>query len=142
ICAVHQPAAKKKSLSFGMLLATDLPIQFFSDRMRLSQILNNLLDNAIKFTAKGGVSLEVVVVKGKIRIKVLDTGSGIEKKDLAHLFEYFYQTDTVRVQRGEGLGLGLSLAKEFAELIGGAISIESQLGVGTVVELTIPIDSR
>lgn len=142
IGALHQLAAQKKQLRFRLLLAPDLPAQFFSDRLRLAQVLNNLLDNAIKFTAHGGIALEIAALKREIRFRVTDTGPGMEKKDLKHLFEYFYQTETVRAQRGHGLGLGLSLAKEFTELIGGSIRIESEPGVGTVVELTIPMDSR
>jgi nitrogen-specific signal transduction histidine kinase len=140
--SMHKINADKKGLSFQMRLAPDLPSNFLCDRVRLSQILNNMLDNAVKFTVTGGVTIEVTTFRDKLKIRVLDTGPGIAKGELKHLFEYFYQAESVRAGRSRGLGLGLSLAKEFTDLIRGTIRIDSEVGVGTVVNLSIPLNAR
>lgn len=140
--SMHKINADKKGLSFQMRLAPDLPRNFLCDRVRLSQILNNMLDNAVKFTVTGGVTIEVTTRMNKLKIKVLDTGPGIAKGELKHLFEFFYQAESVRAGRSRGLGLGLSLAKEFTDLIRGSIRIESEVGIGTVVNLSIPLHAR
>jgi signal transduction histidine kinase len=142
IGSMHKINADKKGLSFQMRLAPDLPGNFLCDRVRLSQILNNMLDNAVKFTVTGGVTVEVTTFMNKLKIKVLDTGPGISKGELKHLFEYFYQAESVRAGRSRGLGLGLSLAKEFTDLIRGSIRIDSEVGIGTVVNLSIPLNVR
>ncbi|AMP08765.1 his Kinase A domain protein [Collimonas arenae] len=142
IGSMHRINADRKGLTFQMRLAPDLPSNFLCDRVRLSQILNNMLDNAIKFTVTGGVIMEVTTARERLKIRVLDTGPGISKNELQHLFEYFYQTESVRAGRGRGLGLGLSLAKEFTDLIRGSIRIDSEVGVGTVVNLSIPLNAR
>ncbi|HWW08211.1 sensor histidine kinase [Collimonas sp.] len=142
IGSMHKINADKKGLSFQMRLAPDLPGNFLCDRVRLSQILNNMLDNAVKFTVTGGVTIEVTTFRNKLKIRVLDTGPGISKGELKHLFEYFYQAESVRTGRSRGLGLGLSLAKEFTDLIRGSIRIDSEVGVGTVVNLNIPLNAR
>jgi len=136
----HQITAQKKQLSFQMTLAPNLPASFVCDRLRLSQIVNNLLDNAVKFTETGGITMNVALVKDKLSITVLDTGPGIPQAELRHLFEYFYQSELVRVRRGPGLGLGLSLTKDFTDLIRGSIRIDSEVGVGTAVYLRVPLD--
>ncbi|AIY40309.1 Sensor histidine kinase/response regulator [Collimonas arenae] len=140
--SMHKINADKKGLSFQMRLAPDLPANFLCDRVRLSQILNNMLDNAVKFTVTGGVAIEVTTAKEQLKIRVLDSGPGISKSELKHLFEYFYQSESVRAGRSRGLGLGLSLAKEFTDLIRGSIRIDSEVGVGTVVNLSIPLNVR
>lgn len=142
IGSMHKINADRKGLRFQMRLAPDLPANFLCDRVRLSQILNNMLDNAVKFTVAGAVTIEVTTVKDKLKIRVLDSGPGISKSELKHLFEYFYQSESVRAGRGRGLGLGLSLAKEFTDLIRGTIRIDSEVGVGTVVNLSIPLNMR
>lgn len=142
IGSMHKINADRKGLRFQMRLAPDLPANFLCDRVRLSQILNNMLDNAVKFTVAGAVTIEVTTVKDKLKIRVLDSGPGISKSELKHLFEYFYQSESVRAGRGRGLGLGLSLAKEFTDLIRGTIRIDSEVGVGTVVNLSIPLNVR
>lgn len=138
----HQITAHKKLLSFKMTLAPNLPDHFVSDRLRLSQIVNNLLDNAVKFTETGGITMNVELVKDQLSFTVLDTGPGIPQAELGHLFEYFYQGELVRVRRGLGLGLGLSLTKDFTDLIRGSIRIDSEVGVGTAVYLRLPLDIR
>ena len=142
IGSMHKINADRKGLRFQMRLAPDLPANFLCDRVRLSQILNNMLDNAVKFTVTGAVTIEVTTVRDKLKIRVLDSGPGISKSELKHLFEYFYQSESVRAGRGRGLGLGLSLAKEFTDLIRGTIRIDSEVGVGTVVNLSIPLNVR
>ncbi|MFC5475970.1 ATP-binding protein [Paraherbaspirillum soli] len=142
IGSMHQITAQKKQLTFRMTLADDLPKHFFCDRVRLSQILNNLLDNAVKFTVTGSVTMDVALVKGQIVVRVIDTGPGMQKEELTHLFEYFYQSESVRARQGRGLGLGLSLAKEFTDLIRGRIQVNSEVGVGTAVDLRVPLDVR
>lgn len=136
----HQITAHKKQLSFEMTLAPDLPVSFVCDRLRLSQIVNNLIDNAIKFTDTGGITMNVELVEDQLSITVLDTGQGIPESELRHLFEYFYQSELVRLRPGPGLGLGLSLTKDFTDLIRGTIRISSEVGVGTAVYLHVPLE--
>ncbi|MCL6441967.1 MAG: cell wall metabolism sensor histidine kinase WalK [Alicyclobacillus sp.] len=110
------------------------------NRDMLDRVLDNILGNALKYTPAGG---RVIVSVGRQRrsllIQVQDNGPGIPEKDLPHVFERFYRVDKARSRRMGGSGLGLALAREIAQLHGGDIAIDSQLGKGTTVYLTLPV---
>ncbi|HLU10282.1 MAG TPA: HAMP domain-containing sensor histidine kinase [Oceanobacillus sp.] len=117
------------------------PVRINGDADRLKQLLLNLISNAIKFTPDGG---EIVLnLRKNLRtaeLEVQDTGIGIAKEDLQRVFDRFYQTDSSRARdvRGDGSGLGLSIAKWIAEAHQGQITVESEVGVGTTFRVTIP----
>ncbi len=110
-----------------------------ADQRRLKQALINLLANAVKFTAGGGhVSVRAVRSDGGIAIAVADTGIGIAPADIPRALERFGQVDSTLARKYEGAGLGLPLAKQFMELHGGTLRLESTLNVGTTVTITLP----
>lgn len=110
------------------------------DRRRLSQILINLLTNSIKFTPKGGkITISCARdVSGSINLSVADTGIGIPQSDVAHIFEPFVQSREHSTKTHEGTGLGLSLVRALTQLQGGTVILESEVGKGTVVTVTLP----
>ncbi len=112
-----------------------------TDRRALSQILINLTNNAIKFTEKGGVRLEVRQhhENGRVRteISVADTGMGIRPEDQAKLFQAFTRVTTDDARRFEGTGLGLHLSQKLAQLLGGFITLESEYGKGSRFTLVL-----
>ena len=114
------------------------------DVNKMASIISNLLSNAIKFTAANGkviVHLNKVVTQENIvfSVKVQDNGLGLSEDDISHLFDRFYQADNQSSQYQEGTGIGLSLAKEFTELLNGTISVESTLGKGSTFIVQLPV---
>jgi signal transduction histidine kinase len=111
----------------------------YTDDKKLAQILRNFISNALKFTAEGEVRVSArVVVAETIEFAVTDTGIGIAKDHLPALFADFVQLDTRLQKRLRGTGLGLSLAKKFAGLLGGRVAVESELGKGSRFSVLIP----
>ena len=125
----------------GILLRTDLPESISElnlDSDRISQVLTNLVRNGIRHTERGGkVTLRVEEREDRVLVKVHDTGEGITKDRIDHVFDRFYRGDSSRSSEG-GSGLGLSIAKELVEAHGGEISIDSEPGKGTVVTFSLP----
>ncbi|MEZ4701916.1 MAG: ATP-binding protein [Rhodothermales bacterium] len=114
--------------------------EVYFDRDKLEKIVYNLLSNAFKFTAAGGkIRVSVAASEGSARIVVRDTGEGIPAGELPHIFDRFHQADASPTRRHEGSGIGLSLAKELAELHGGTLTAESQQGFGSAFTLTLPL---
>ena len=109
-----------------------------ADTRRLKQILFNLLSNAVKFTDTGSVILKVEQVKGWINFSVIDTGIGISKTDRASLFQAFQQLNTSLERKSQGTGLGLALARKLAQLHGGDITLESEIGQGSCFTMCLP----
>ncbi len=109
------------------------------DARRVEQVLLNLLNNAIKFTARGEVALDVALEGGAVRISVTDTGIGIRPADLATLFLPFRQVDDTLARNHEGTGLGLAISRRLAELMGGRIDAESKWGKGSTFSFTLPL---
>jgi len=111
------------------------------DRDGIDQVLDNLMSNAIKYTLDGGsiILSSRLNDAGQLSISVKDTGIGIPKKDLAHIFDRFYRVDKARSRSMGGTGLGLSIAREIVRAHGGSISIESELNVGTTVTAILPL---
>jgi protein-histidine pros-kinase len=140
VAAALRPQAEAKGLSLETSVAPqDLAVQ--ADRRALSQILLNLTNNAIKFTEKGGVRLDVHRLEEGVRFltefAVADTGEGIQEADQAKLFQAFTQVGTPRKRRFEGTGLGLHLSQKLAELLGGRITFQSEFGRGSTFTLTL-----
>ena len=138
-----------KNLSFKIEIDENLPDKLDTDIQRLSQILKNLLSNAFKFTEKGEVKLSIhrpssdqrnlVAGDSFIVFSIEDTGIGIPEKKQSLIFEAFRQAEGSTSRKYGGTGLGLSISKAFAELMGGAIQVESQPGKGSIFSLYLPI---
>ncbi|MFC0386485.1 ATP-binding protein [Muricoccus vinaceus] len=130
-----QPLSTDKGLALDVVLGEGLGGFFRGDRDRLRQVLLNLLNNAIKFTAAGGVRLRVArrdTPRGdRIRFSVIDTGIGIAKSDQGKLFQGFFQVDPTISRRFGGVGLGLVISRRLVERMGGAIGVESAPGEGS-----------
>ena len=136
--------AQEKMLKFT-LLHVEKQQYFYGDELRLSQVLINLLNNAIKFTNKGEVKLIVEYLEDDVvRFRVVDTGIGISQKEQAKLFKSFSQADNTTTRKYGGTGLGLSISKELVELMGGKIWIESREGEGSefIFEVNLPLRDR
>jgi two-component system phosphate regulon sensor histidine kinase PhoR len=103
-------------------------------------MLVNLLDNAVKYTDRGEISISMNVQDKRVCIQVKDTGIGIPKGDIPRIFERFYVVDKSRSRKSGGTGLGLSIVKHIVLLHHGTINIESVLGKGTSVTVTFPTD--
>ncbi|MBP0029677.1 ATP-binding protein [Roseofilum sp. Guam] len=122
--------ATSKNLHFSINLAPDVPVVIQTDGIKLKQILVNLLNNAIKFTSMGLVSLTVNKISAQqIQFTVTDTGVGIAPEELEHLFQPFVQTESGRHSQ-EGTGLGLALSQKFVQMLGSTLTVESDLGKG------------
>ncbi len=109
------------------------------DERRLMQVLLNVVSNAIKFTDKGGVTINARAVDDMFEIVVTDTGPGIAPEDQARIFEAFQQGDNTSTRQKGGTGLGLSISKRFVEMHGGTISVASKIGEGSTFSIHIPI---
>jgi PAS domain S-box-containing protein len=136
-----RPSAEDKGLDFeAAVFPPDLTVR--ADRRALSQVLLNLTNNAIKFTERGGVRIEVVRTQaggGAVaEFRVADTGIGIQSEDQARLFQAFTQVDPSGKRRHEGTGLGLHLSRKLAELLGGTITLRSEAGKGSTFILGLP----
>ena len=131
-----QPLAVQAGLELVMQVEPGLP-RLTADRMRLQQVLSNLVGNAIKFTPRGGrITIEAASAPGGVRFVVADTGQGIPAEQLPHIFGKFWQA---RAADRRGLGLGLSIAKGIVEAHGGAIHVESRVGEGSRFLFTVPL---
>jgi len=135
--------AGQKGLELSFTSEPDTPEMLIGDPMRLGQVLNNLVSNAIKFTESGRVKVRIGVesrVAGHyvLGFAVCDTGIGLTAAQIDRLFESFSQADTSTTRKYGGTGLGLAISKRFVELMGGAIWVESTPGKGTVVAFNLP----
>jgi len=129
----------EKELAVVVDLAPDLPM-IRADEARLQEVLYNLLDNAVKYSREnGGVRLRAEQGRGEIALSVSDDGVGIDKNDLPRIFERFYRADKARSPEGiRGTGLGLAIVKHIAQLHGGRVEAESELGKGTTIRVILP----
>lgn len=111
------------------------------DRDQIDQVLDNLVSNSLKYTPEGGVvTLEAMLTEDcRLSVSVQDTGIGIPKKDLEHIFDRFYRVDKARSRNMGGTGLGLSIAREIVNAHGGVMALQSELGQGTKVSFTLPL---
>jgi signal transduction histidine kinase/DNA-binding response OmpR family regulator len=131
--------ASDKKIALTAAVGPDLPT-LYTDEVRLLQILNNLLSNAVKFTERGGVTLTAGVAEDdRVVISVQDTGIGMSPDDLPQLFTEFYQADSSHTRRYEGTGLGLAITKRLTEALGGSVSVQSEVGIGSTFTVTLPV---
>ncbi|MGN6639000.1 MAG: response regulator, partial [Mucilaginibacter sp.] len=148
--STFKPISEAKNLKFDIILEEGLPEVLETDMQRLNQILKNLLSNAFKFTEKGSVKLEIfrpdahhenplTNVDSVIAFSIADTGIGISKNTQGIIFEAFQQAEGSTSRKYGGTGLGLSISKGFAELLGGTITVGSELGKGSVFTLYLPL---
>ncbi|MDR0548028.1 MAG: response regulator [Deltaproteobacteria bacterium] len=133
--------AQAKGLNFTCQLAPDLPTHFLGDQVRLGQILNNLLSNAIKFTPEGEVTFGARLVERQgdealLEFRVKDTGIGLAPEQVGNLFKAFSQADASITRKYGGTGLGLTISRRLAEMMGGRVFVESVLGQGSVFYFT------
>jgi len=120
-------------------LPKELP-QAHGDERRLTQVLLNLVGNAIKFTDIGEVAIRTSVANGSFTVAVRDTGPGIAEQDQAKIFEEFQQADSSSTKQKGGTGLGLAIAKRIIEMHGGRLWVESKVGEGATFSFTIPVN--
>jgi two-component system phosphate regulon sensor histidine kinase PhoR len=142
--AIVRDWAKKfadKRISVDVQIAPDLPL-IHADETRLQEVLYNLLDNALKYSPAGGkIRLQAKRSGGnEIVISVSDSGVGISESDLPRIFERFYRTDKARSRQLGGTGLGLAIVKHIAQMHGGRVEAESNLGKGTTIRVILPIN--
>lgn len=131
--------AKAKNLALEINYPNDLP-RLFGDLHSFQEILENLLDNAVRYTSEGGTITISATVKGnEIEIAVSDNGIGIPKVDQARIFERFYRVDAARSRESGGTGLGLSIVKHLVEAQGGRIKVVSEVGSGSAFYVTLPL---
>ncbi len=135
--------AKEKGLEFNVEVAPDIPAELYGDEVRIKQILINLLNNAIKYTQEGSVTLSIQcngIREGvaDIQYSVKDTGMGIKKENLPHLFTAFRRVDEEQNRYIEGTGLGLSIVKQLTELMGGVVTVNSVYTQGSTFVIEIP----
>jgi PAS domain S-box-containing protein len=139
------PAVKKK-LNLSFTVENDISDGFRGDENRLRQVLNNLLNNAIKFTESGEISLSISKLEANnlqtiLRFEVADTGIGIDAEEKMRLFQPFTQADVSTTRRFGGTGLGLAICKEIVEMMGGEIGVESEIGKGSRFWFTVALVS-
>ncbi len=143
VVATQISTIHRKHLQINSSLADDLPEIVSGDQLRFKQILLNLLGNAIKFTEQGGITITATMLerldyRGMFRIKVADTGIGMSLEVQEKIFAPFEQADTSTTRRFGGTGLGLTICRKLADLMGGAITVESSPGVGSTFCLELP----
>jgi signal transduction histidine kinase len=135
--ATAKPHADAKHISLSLL--SESPARVWGDPMRLAQMMDNLVSNAIKFTpARGRVTVETSSDRGESRIAVTDTGPGIPESEQAHLFEPFFRAQEAHTQGIQGTGLGLTITKAIVEAHRGSIDVESSPGRGTMFRVVLP----
>jgi signal transduction histidine kinase len=133
-----EPLASEKRLAFKVEVAPDLPAGR-GDERRLTQVLLNLVGNAIKFTDQGEVSIKASSANGSFTVAVRDTGPGIGADDQGRIFEEFRQADSSITRKKGGTGLGLSISKRIVEMHGGRIWVDSMPGQGSTFSFTVPV---
>lgn len=144
VCKIITVQASRKELSFAMNIKDNIPSILLGDDVRIQEILINLLNNAIKYTPNGDVSLSVSakgdLTKGKdieLVLSVKDSGIGIKEDDLENLFKAYERVDIKKNHRTEGTGLGLPIVKGYVDLMGGTIDVKSEYGKGSEFIVTI-----
>lgn len=141
LAQTFEPIAEQKQVFFRVIKAQGLPATIDTDAQRLSQVLRNLLSNALKFTERGEVALEISprgANAEEVEFAVRDTGIGIAEEHHQIIFEPFRQADGTTNRKFGGTGLGLSISRELARMLGGNITLESKPGQGSIFRLTMP----
>jgi PAS domain S-box-containing protein len=143
--AMYSAIAKNKGLNFNIDIKEGVPETIIVDKIRLTQVINNLIGNAIKFTEIGTIAVAVKKVKlieNKVELmfSVSDTGIGIKEEDISKLFNEFTQLDHSYTKKYQGTGLGLAISKRIVEMMGGEIFVESDYGNGSAFHFTCLVD--
>jgi len=138
VLKIFEQEARGRGLSLRLIADERLPL-IQADSFRLEQMFVNLLDNALKYTEKGGVTIVLRAKESEVAVEVQDTGIGISEEHLPRIFERFYTVDKARSRRLGGTGLGLSIVKHIVLLHGGKIQVKSELGLGTTFNVTLPV---
>jgi signal transduction histidine kinase len=133
-----EPLAREKNLVLTTDAAPGLP-PAYGDERRLSQVVMNLIGNALKFTDSGSVTVKASAAKGCLTVAVADTGPGISRSDQGRLFEMFQQADSSSTRKKGGTGLGLAISKRIIEMHGGRIWVDSTEGKGSTFSFTLPL---
>ena len=133
-----EPLAADKKLAFKVEVSPKMPAGY-GDGRRLTQVLINLVGNAIKFTDAGEVVIKATATDGSFHLSVRDTGPGISAADQSKLFQEFQQADNAITRKKGGTGLGLAISKRIVEMHGGKIWVESQVGKGSTFSFTVPV---
>ncbi|MFY0477186.1 ATP-binding protein [Achromobacter marplatensis] len=139
IVLTHAPLAVRHRLRFYFVMDRALPAQMKVDPIRLAQIVDNLLSNAFKFTLSGKIVVRAQWIDAELKISVTDSGIGIDDKLQRRLFRPFTQSDDQRLACAGGTGLGLSICARLSALMRGRIEVDSTLGVGTRITVTLPL---
>lgn len=139
------PKAHAKGLEIGSFVDPEVPLTVHTDPARLQQVLYNLVGNAIKFTERGGICLSLEISQdslgqNQLEFSVKDTGPGMDDVTAARIFREFEQGEYGRDRKFGGAGLGLAISKRLAELMGGSLTVQSQLGRGSTFLLEMPVD--
>jgi signal transduction histidine kinase len=136
---LHRGAAERKGLTFALDMPDGPAVVAHTDATRITQVLNNVLNNAVKFTATGGVRVALALQDDTATITVADSGCGIPDSEMPKLFDRFSTVRREDEQEGSGSGLGLALSRDLMQLLGGTIMLQSRAGEGTVVTLRLPL---
>ncbi len=137
---IVRPQSTAKGIAWSIRVDPAVPTSVIGDPTHLSHVLGNLLNNAFKFTSTGGVTLRVTPAsQGRIRFEVIDTGIGIPLDQQEHLFERFVQVDSSSTRKFGGTGLGTSIARDLAELMGGEVGVVSSPGQGSTFWVELPL---
>ena len=135
---MFEKRARDKGIGLFLQSAADLP-SVQADPGQMEGLLLNLVDNAVKYTDKGSVTVRLAVREGQVAIEVEDTGPGIGADHLPHIFERFYVVDKSRSKKLGGTGLGLSIVKHIALAHKGTVSVRSRVGEGTTFSVLVPL---
>ena len=138
VAVIFAGRCREKNIGLEVTASADLP-SFFGDPFRLEQLFINLIDNAVKYTERGEISVSLAGLEREIAIRVKDTGPGIAAEHLPRIFERFYVVDRSRSREQGGTGLGLAIAKHIVLLHDGRIEVVSQPGQGTEFIITLPL---
>jgi signal transduction histidine kinase len=139
---LHDALAERRGVDVRLDLPTR-PIRIRHDPPRIGQVIANLVGNAVKFTPRGGtVRVSVEPTSDGARIDVVDTGVGIDPRELPHIFERFYRGSRANEARGSGSGLGLAIVRSIVDIHGGTVTVESGPGTGSRFTVRLPQDPR
>ncbi len=145
VTTAFEPACREAGLDWDVTLDPTTPKVLYGDAARVRQILYNLVGNAVKFTRQGGVRLDVwagprnAIGQGSVFFAVTDTGVGIPPEELERVFEAFHQVERSFSRRFQGAGLGLAIVRRLLELMGGVVTLESEVGRGTCCTCALPL---
>jgi signal transduction histidine kinase len=140
VMSATESLARTKGIALRSAVPAGMPVGN-GDARRLTQVLLNLVGNAIKFTDQGSVEIQAARANDNFELSVVDTGPGIAAADQAKIFEEFQQVDNTSTRKKGGTGLGLSISRKIVELHGGRITVESEVGKGSTFKVTLPVNA-